>query len=53
MADSVAVKLRNAETPPKRGSHRASIRSRREARAAYLFLAPWFAGLLVITIGPI
>ncbi|MDP4511076.1 carbohydrate ABC transporter permease [Nonomuraea turcica] len=50
---SVAVKPRGAETQPARGGHRATKRSRREARAAYLFLAPWFVGLLVITIGPI
>ncbi|GAA4983303.1 carbohydrate ABC transporter permease [Actinopolymorpha pittospori] len=29
-----------------------SLRARREQRAAYLFLLPWFAGLLFITIGP-
>ncbi|MGN9838373.1 carbohydrate ABC transporter permease [Nonomuraea sp. H19] len=53
MADSVAVKTREAVTQPPRGGHRSTLRSRREARAAYLFLAPWFVGLLVITIGPI
>ncbi|MGW0804834.1 carbohydrate ABC transporter permease [Nonomuraea sp. NPDC002799] len=53
MADSVAVKSRGVVTEPARGGHRTTKRSRREARAAYLFLAPWFAGLLVITIGPI
>ncbi|MEV4286769.1 sugar ABC transporter permease [Nonomuraea bangladeshensis] len=53
MADSVAVKPRKAASPPKQGGHRSTQRSRREARAAYLFLAPWFVGLLVITIGPI
>ncbi|MFC4114997.1 carbohydrate ABC transporter permease [Nonomuraea zeae] len=53
MADSVAVKPRGAVTEPAHGGHRSTKRSRREARAAYLFLAPWFAGLLVITIGPI
>ncbi|TDC10560.1 sugar ABC transporter permease [Nonomuraea longispora] len=54
MADSVAVKPLEAVTePPRGGGHRSTKRSRREARAAYLFLAPWFAGLLVITIGPI
>lgn len=31
---------------------RKSLRARREQRAAYLFLLPWFAGLLLITIGP-
>ncbi|RVX47712.1 carbohydrate ABC transporter membrane protein 1 (CUT1 family) [Nonomuraea polychroma] len=50
---SVAVKPRGAATQPARGGHRSTKRSRREARAAYLFLAPWFVGLLVITIGPI
>ncbi|GAA4968379.1 multiple sugar transport system permease protein [Nonomuraea thailandensis] len=50
---SVAVKPKRAVQPPARGGHRSTKRSRREARAAYLFLAPWFVGLLVITIGPI
>ncbi|MEO3871690.1 sugar ABC transporter permease [Nonomuraea sp. B12E4] len=50
---SVAVKPRGTPAEPRRGGHRSTKRSRREARAAYLFLAPWFAGLLVITIGPI
>lgn len=50
---SVAVKPKRAATEPARGSHRSTKRSRREARAAYLFLAPWFVGLVVITIGPI
>src|SRR5919106_542206 len=56
MADSVAVEPRTpqgAATEPARGSHRSTHRPRREAWAAYLFLAPWFVGLLVITIGPI
>ncbi|WP_188190497.1 carbohydrate ABC transporter permease [Nonomuraea sp. SYSU D8015] len=50
---SVAVKPRAATIKPKGGGHRSTQRSRREARAAYLFLAPWFIGLLVITVGPI
>ncbi|MEV4172329.1 sugar ABC transporter permease [Nonomuraea sp. NPDC049709] len=50
---SVAVKPPHAAKQPVRGGHRSTKRSRREARAAYLFLAPWFAGLLIITIGPI
>ncbi|MEV4562901.1 sugar ABC transporter permease [Nonomuraea sp. NPDC049419] len=50
---SVAVKPRRAAPDAPRGGHRSTKRSRREARAAYLFLAPWFAGLLVITVGPI
>ncbi|MEV1002895.1 sugar ABC transporter permease [Nonomuraea sp. NPDC050202] len=50
---SVAVKPARAVKQPPRGGHRSTKRSRREARAAYLFLAPWFVGLLVITIGPI
>ncbi|UBU14986.1 carbohydrate ABC transporter permease [Nonomuraea gerenzanensis] len=50
---SVAVKPERAVKQPARGGHRSTKRSRREARAAYLFLAPWFVGLLVITIGPI
>ncbi|MCF6473243.1 sugar ABC transporter permease [Nonomuraea sp. MG754425] len=51
---SVAVKPgRAVQEPARRGRTRSTKRSRREARAAYLFLAPWFVGLLVITIGPI
>ncbi|SEG61382.1 multiple sugar transport system permease protein [Nonomuraea solani] len=50
---SVAVTPRATATRPEGGGHRSTKRSRREARAAYLFLAPWFVGLLVITIGPI
>ncbi|MFC5834079.1 carbohydrate ABC transporter permease [Nonomuraea insulae] len=50
---SVAVKPPHTAKEPVRGGHRSTKRSRREARAAYLFLAPWFVGLLVITIGPI
>nr|SBO92726.1 sugar ABC transporter, permease protein [Nonomuraea gerenzanensis] len=49
----MAVKPERAVKQPARGGHRSTKRSRREARAAYLFLAPWFVGLLVITIGPI
>ena len=30
-----------------------NVHKRREARAAYVFLAPWFIGLFVITVGPI
>jgi multiple sugar transport system permease protein len=35
-----------------RSGRRKSSRSRSQARAAYLFLAPWFIGLFVITLGP-
>ncbi|MCA2183071.1 sugar ABC transporter permease [Nonomuraea glycinis] len=30
-----------------------NVHKRREARAAYVFLAPWFIGLLLVTVGPI
>jgi multiple sugar transport system permease protein len=40
-------------SPPKRRRVKASALQRRENRAAYLFLAPWFLGLLFITVGPI
>ncbi|MFI7126767.1 carbohydrate ABC transporter permease [Nonomuraea sp. NPDC050153] len=55
MADTVAVKTRAPREPATQagGGGRRSLRARREARAAYLFLAPWFVGLLVITVGPI
>lgn len=39
-------------SPPKR-RRRASPLQKRENRAAYLFLAPWFLGLIFISIGPI
>src|SRR5690606_307853 len=29
-----------------------NIHRRREARAAYVFLAPWFIGLFLVTVGP-
>ncbi|MEV0586063.1 sugar ABC transporter permease [Nonomuraea sp. NPDC050310] len=56
MSDSVTV-----IAPPEPGrapapAHRREKRQawkRREARTAYVFLAPWFLGLAVITIGPI
>jgi len=38
---------------PQRRKRKASPLQKRENRAAYLFLAPWFLGLLFITIGPI
>ncbi|MFC3994471.1 carbohydrate ABC transporter permease [Nocardiopsis sediminis] len=38
-----------AATPPRR---RSRSRRRRENLAAYAFLSPWIAGMLVITIGP-
>ncbi|SEN12732.1 carbohydrate ABC transporter permease [Nonomuraea pusilla] len=53
MADTVAVERRAKASGPVTGGSRTTERKRREARAAYLFLAPWFVGLFVITIGPI
>lgn len=42
-----------AATPPARPARRAkSPAKRQEERAAWTFLAPWFVGMLVITIGP-
>jgi multiple sugar transport system permease protein len=46
-----------AKTPARRRlhhrpGHRKSSRARSQAWAAYLFLAPWFIGLFVITLGP-
>ncbi|MQA88280.1 MAG: ABC transporter permease subunit [Streptosporangiales bacterium] len=40
-------------TPPSADGRRPGHRDRREALAAYLFLAPWFLGLIFITAGPI
>jgi multiple sugar transport system permease protein len=38
--------------PGTRPRHLKSSRTRTQARVAYLFLAPWFLGLFVITLGP-
>jgi multiple sugar transport system permease protein len=46
MSDSVSVTPKPASAP-------ASAYRRREARTAYVFLAPWFMGLFLITLGPI
>ncbi|GIH81557.1 carbohydrate ABC transporter permease [Planobispora longispora] len=48
-AHAPAVKRGRGRPQPPRGS----LRSRREAWAAHLFLVPWFLGLFLITIGPI
>ncbi|MFG3439758.1 carbohydrate ABC transporter permease [Nonomuraea sp. NPDC047897] len=47
MSDSVSV------TGGRRRVPRVSVHRRREARTAYVFLAPWFLGLFAITVGPI
>lgn len=50
---SVARTSSSAAKPPPRPRGRwSSDKARKENRAAYLFLAPWFAGLFLITIGP-
>ncbi|MEV0354345.1 ABC transporter permease, partial [Nonomuraea sp. NPDC050680] len=49
--DSVSLRAQ-----PRGGRRRiapVNAHKRREARTAYLFLAPWFLGLFVITVGPI
>ncbi len=38
---------------PSRSRRRRPSRSRREGLAGYLFLTPWFVGLLLITAGPL
>ncbi|WP_049576011.1 carbohydrate ABC transporter permease [Streptomyces sp. SBT349] len=46
--------LRRAAAPgDQRRAKAAATRRRREAWTAYLFLAPWFAGLAAITAGPL
>jgi multiple sugar transport system permease protein len=53
--DSAVATVSPRAQPPigrRRGS-RVNAHRRREARTAYVFLAPWFIGLFVITIGPI
>jgi multiple sugar transport system permease protein len=49
MADTLQVPVRRPPTP----TRRAAARKPNENRIAYLFLAPWFAGLLLLTAGPI
>ncbi|WP_084960583.1 carbohydrate ABC transporter permease [Thermoactinospora rubra] len=52
--DSVAVEPRAAQLrPPAHRREKKQPWKRREARTAYVFLAPWFLGLFAITIGPI
>ncbi|GAT66331.1 sugar ABC transporter permease [Planomonospora sp. ID91781] len=54
MVDSLSLKKPVVTAPaPQNGRRRAVNRSRRETLAAYTFLAPWFVGLIFITIGPI
>ncbi|MEV1246457.1 carbohydrate ABC transporter permease [Nonomuraea sp. NPDC050022] len=62
MSDSIAVTPERALAPRRahakppgagRRAKRVNAHKRREARTAYLFLAPWFLGLFVITVGPI
>ncbi|MCA2227596.1 carbohydrate ABC transporter permease [Nonomuraea aurantiaca] len=57
MSDSIAVtpapRRAHAKPPGARRAKPVNAHKRREARTAYLFLAPWFLGLLVITVGPI
>jgi multiple sugar transport system permease protein len=45
-----AVARRGASGPKRRAG---TALARREGRAAYLFLLPWFAGLVLITVGPV
>ncbi|GGL07197.1 carbohydrate ABC transporter permease [Planomonospora parontospora] len=54
MVDSLSLKKPVVTAPaPENGRRRAVNRSRRETLAAYTFLAPWFVGLFLITVGPI
>ncbi|MDA0633830.1 sugar ABC transporter permease [Nonomuraea sp. MCN248] len=44
-----------APGPPgrRRRTRNVNVHRRREARTAYVFLAPWFIGLFLVTVGPI
>jgi multiple sugar transport system permease protein len=59
MSDSVSVaperELVSAPPVPagRRRRPQRNAHKRREARTAYVFLAPWFLGLFAITVGPI
>ena len=49
---SAMTELVNIRQTKVRRTSKPSKAERREGRAAYLFLAPWFVGLALITIGP-
>ncbi|MEU7828191.1 MULTISPECIES: sugar ABC transporter permease [unclassified Nonomuraea] len=53
--DSAVATVPPRAQPPggRRRTSPVNAHKRREARTAYVFLAPWFIGLFVITIGPI
>ncbi|MFI6790300.1 carbohydrate ABC transporter permease [Nonomuraea sp. NPDC050383] len=58
MSDSLSVTPERVLTPvPSRPGRRqkpaVNAHRKREALTAYVFLAPWFVGLFVITVGPI
>jgi multiple sugar transport system permease protein len=53
MSDSLIATPDRVIAPPPSHAPRVNANKRREARTAYVFLAPWFVGLFVITIGPI
>ena len=53
MPDSIPVTPERALAPRRPHVTRMNTHRRREARTAYVFLAPWFVGLFVITVGPI
>ncbi|MEU7861440.1 ABC transporter permease, partial [Nonomuraea sp. NPDC049141] len=50
---ALAPRRPHANPPGRRRAKRVNAHRRREARTAYVFLAPWFVGLFVITVGPI
>lgn len=54
MSETITPASLSASPPGGRPrSTHVNVHKRREARAAYVFLAPWFIGLFVVTVGPI
>ena len=50
---AVVDELRHVRaTPRPKGGRKRSLADRKEERAAWTFLTPWFIGLIVITLGP-
>ncbi len=50
MAITIADRRARAPREPRRP---ATVQARREARAAHLFMLPWFLGVIIISLGPI
>lgn len=49
---AVVDELRQVRSMPHQRGRKRSLADRKEERAAWTFLTPWFIGLIVITLGP-